>query len=70
MYPVTGASGGAILSPLFKMPTKLVDLEPCQSITFENKLLNSKFTSIWEEFEGVKSGSLTLPVDFEDLLNC
>lgn len=31
MYPVTGASGGAILRPLLKIPTQLVSREPCHS---------------------------------------
>ena len=31
MYPVTGASGGAILSPCDRMPAKFVTLDPCQS---------------------------------------
>ena len=31
MYPVTGASGGAILNPWLRMPTQLVRREPCHS---------------------------------------
>jgi hypothetical protein len=31
MYPVTGAYGGAILSPWLKIPTKLVKRDPCHS---------------------------------------
>ena len=31
MYPVTGASGGAILSPLASIPTQLVNLDPCHN---------------------------------------
>ena len=29
MYPVTGASGGAIRNPWFSIPTQFVSLEPC-----------------------------------------
>ena len=37
MYPVHGASGGAILSPLDKIPTKLVIRDPChRSILLES----------------------------------
>ena len=31
MYPVTGASGGAILSPWLSIPTQFVNRDPCQS---------------------------------------
>jgi hypothetical protein len=37
MYPVTGASGGAILNPCFKIPTQFVSRDPCHSNFLKNK---------------------------------
>ena len=38
IYPVTGASGGAILSPWLKIPTQLVSRDPCHSSILQGKL--------------------------------
>jgi hypothetical protein len=37
MYPVTGASGGAILNPCFKIPTQFVSRDPCHNSFLKNK---------------------------------
>jgi len=38
MYPVTGASGGAMRSPLLRMPTMLVSRDPCHNNILHQQL--------------------------------
>ena len=61
MYPVTGASGGAILSPWLRMPAQLESREPCHSSillpvasskrSFSEPLIHSKMFSTFSLYE-------------------
>ena len=39
---MTGASGGAILSPLVSIPAQLVNREPCHNSILQNKQMQEK----------------------------
>ena len=48
IYPVTGASGGAILNPWLKIPTQFVSREPCHNNILKRKKSSLTFNILYK----------------------